>query len=104
MIFSYVNSAKHLEHRLTSLELKVEPLWAAVSEEIPKLLIRQDTPKLDILLRLASDNLDSMTDKQIHDMICMLDDEYLKAVKNRESGRAVGISLFRATLKGRHKK
>lgn len=102
IIYSYVNSAKRLEHRLTSLELKVEPLWDAIRSEIPKLLIKEDTPKLDEFLRMASNGLSAMTDEQVHEMVCLLDEEYSKAIETGDSGRAVGIALFKATLKERH--
>jgi len=45
MAYSYMNSAKRLEHRLTALELKIEPIWDAVRREIPKLLISDRNPK-----------------------------------------------------------
>lgn len=102
LIYTYINSAKKLEHRLTSLEHKIEPIWDAIRNEIPKLLIKEGTKELDKLLRMTSEGLDNMTDKQVHDMIRLLEEEYTKAMKTGDSGRAVGIALFRATLKERH--
>lgn len=105
MLFAYVNSAKKLERRLTAieytLEYKLEPLWDAVRTQIPKMLISPHSQELDKLLKMASNGLDEMTDQQVQEMASMLDKEYSKAVKTGDAGRAVGIALFRASLKER---
>lgn len=105
-IFTLITSAKDdvrdLEHRLTSLELKVEPLWDAVRNEIPKLLIKEETPTLDKFLRMTSNEIDEMTDQQIHDLTCLLDEEITKARESGDIAIAIGIVLIRATLKERH--
>ncbi len=102
--------AVHLESRFNSIESsieilqnKVEPVWNAIINEIPKLLIKDDTPKLDNLLKLASNGFSGMSEKQIHTMSQLLDVEYSKAIKTGDAGRAVGIALFRATIKERQK-
>lgn len=100
-IIARTGDARKLEHRLTALEEKINPIWQAIISEIPNLLIKEDTPELDELLRMASNGLEDMTDKQIHKMLQLLNEEYTKAIEIGNSGRAVGIALFRATLKGR---
>ena len=101
MVYSYTNSAKRLEHRLTTLELKIEPIWDAVRREIPKLLISNRNPKpseFDELMQKAMNELD-MTNIEVHRLLQLLDSEYQKAVRDANKGRAVGICLFRATLR-----
>ena len=97
MAYSYMNSAKRLEHRLTTLELKIEPIWDAVRREIPKLLISPHTGEFDILLRKSMNGLD-MTIIEVKRLLELLDGEYQKAVSESDTGRAVGIALFRATV------
>lgn len=101
------HEATQLETRLNSIENsieilsnKVDPIWDAIMNEIPKLLIRESTPKLDVLLKLASNDLKDMTPTQIQDMIGLLDAEYEKAIESDNAGRAVGIALYRASLRG----
>ena len=101
MAYSYMNSAKRLEHRLTTLELKIEPIWDAVRREIPKLLISNRNPKpseFDELMQKAMNEL-NMTNIEVHRLLELLDSEYQKAVIDSNKGRAVGIALFRATIR-----
>lgn len=101
MVYSYTNSAKRLEHRLTTLELKIEPIWDAVRREIPKLLISDRNPKsseFDELMQKAMNELD-MTNIEVHRLLQLLESEYQKAIGDSNKGRAVGIALFRATIR-----
>lgn len=101
MVYSYTNSAKRLEHRLTTLELKIEPIWDAVRSEIPKLLISNRNPRsseFDELMQKAMKEQD-MTNIEIIRLLELLDSEYQKAIGDSNKGRAVGIALFRATVK-----
>jgi len=101
MVYSYTNSAKRLEHRLTTLELKIEPIWDAVRREIPKLLISDRNPKpseFDELMQQAMKELD-MTDIEVTRLLQLLESEYQKAIGDSNMGRAVGIALFRATIR-----
>ena len=102
-IFTWIRSGKgdvkDLEHRLTSLELKVEPLWKAVMEEIPGLLIKKDTPEFDALLQRAQKDLAGLTDTERKALIQLLGVEYSAAVESKNHGRAVAISLYRACFR-----
>jgi len=101
MVYSYMNSAKRLEHRLTTLELKIEPIWDAVRREIPKLLISNRNPRsseFDELMQKAMKEQD-MTNIEIIRLLELLDSEYQKAIGDSNKGRAVGIALFRATVR-----
>lgn len=98
MIYSYTNSAKRLEHRLTTLELKIEPIWEAVRREIPKLLISNPgSSEFEVLMQKVMREED-MSDDEVTYLVRLLNGEYQKAIVNKDKGRAVGIALFRATL------
>lgn len=99
MVYSYMNSAKRLEHRLTALELKIDPIWDAIRHEIPKLLISPHTDELDELIKKSINGLKDMTSIEIKRLLKLLDSEYQKAIDENDQGRAVCITLFRATLK-----
>jgi len=97
MVYSYTNSAKRLEHRLTTLELKIEPIWDAVRREIPKLLINPLAGEFNVLMQKAMNELD-MTNAELTRLKQLVDSEYEKALRDEKKGRAVGLALFRATL------
>ncbi len=88
---------KELENRLTTLELKIEPIWDAVRREIPKLLINPLTGEFNVLMQKAMNELE-MTDAEVTRLKQLVDDEYEKALRDEKKGRAVGLALFRATL------
>ncbi len=98
MVYSYTNSAKRLEHRLTTLELKIEPIWDAVRREIPKLLINPASGEFNELMQKAMIELE-MTDTEVTRLKQLIDDEYQKAISDENKGRAVGLALFRATIR-----
>lgn len=91
---------KELESRLTSLELKIEPLWEAVRLEIPKLLLgNPGFGEFNVLMQKVMREED-MTNNEVTCLQKLLDIEYQKAIEKKDNGRAVGIALFRATLRG----
>ena len=101
MVYSYMNSAKRLEHRLTALELKIDPIWDAIRLEIPKLLLSPHTDEFDELIQKSINGLINMTIIEVKRLLELLDSEYQKAISENEQGRAIGIALFRATLRAR---
>ena len=93
--------AIRLEHRLTSLEGKIEPIWEAIIKEIPRLLISPHSPEFDELVEKALKiGLDDMTPEEIERLRNLLDSEYDQAVEEKNSGRAIGLVLMRAGIKG----
>ena len=102
MLYARANSAKEatkeLEHRLTALEHKIEPLWDAIRKEIGEILIKPHTPELDSLIKKAMTNLKKMTNREVKNLSELLDREYYVAIDEGDKGRAIGISLFKATL------
>lgn len=107
LVIGFLNSGKmskadaiRLEHRLTSLESKLDPIWQAIIKEIPKLLISPHTPEFDALVEKAIGNLESMTIAEVKRLMVLLEEEYVVAVKEKNTGRAVGLSLMRAGVKG----
>lgn len=99
IIYSYVNSAKRLEHRLTSLEHKIEPVWDAIRNEIPKLLIRPHTLELDELIQKSLKGLNTMSDNQVKRLLQLLDDEYKEAVAQGYPGLAMAFLFMRIGIK-----
>ena len=107
LVIGILNSGKmskadaiRLEHRLTSLESKLDPIWQAIIKEIPKLLISPHTPEFDTLVEKAIGNLEGMTIAEVKRLMVLLEEEYVVAVKEKNTGRAVGLSLMRAGVKG----
>ncbi len=90
---------KELENRLTSLELKIDPLWEAVRREIPKLLL--GNPGLggnsDLVQKAMKE--EKLTDNEVKRLMDYLNNEYQKAIEKDDKGRAVGLALFRATIR-----
>ncbi len=90
---------KELENRLTSLELKIEPLWEAVRREIPRLLLGNPGFAEDSSLMQKAMKEEKLTDIEVKRLMEYLNNEYQKAIEKDDKGRAVGIALFRATIR-----
>lgn len=110
-----VEQVQSIENRLTSLEsnqftqedrnclneldMKMNLFWGIVEQEFPRLLVRSNTPTIDILLIKASKSgVDSLSATEHKELIERLNVEYVNAIEIEDSGRAMAISLFRATL------
>lgn len=92
--------AIRLEHRLTSLEGKIDPIWQAIIKEIPRLLISPHTPEFDGLVEKAMEDLEGMTIADVRRLVTLLEEQYDVAVKEKDTSRALGISLMKAGIKG----
>lgn len=91
--------AVELEHRLTGLESKIEPIWEAILQEIPKLLISPHTPEFDNLVAKSMKGIKKMPLEEVDELLGLLNSEYDEAVENHDSGRAIGVVLMRAGVK-----
>lgn len=91
--------AVKLEHRLTSLEGKIEPIWEAIIKEIPRLLISPHSPEFDKLVEKSLDDINSLTPEEKKRLEELLNNEYEMAVEEKNSGRAIGLVLMRAGIK-----
>lgn len=91
--------AVRLEHRLTSLEGKIEPIWEAIIKEIPRLLISPHSPEFDKLVEKSLEDIDSLTPEEKKRLEELLNKEYEMAVEEKNSGRAIGLVLMRAGIK-----
>ena len=87
-----------LEHRLTSLEEKIEPIWEAIIKEIPRLLISPHSPEFDKLVEKSLNGGD-LTAEELEQLKELVDAEYEQAVEEKNSGRAIGLVLMRAGIK-----
>lgn len=90
--------AVRLEHRLTSLEEKIEPIWEAIIKEIPRLLISPHSPEFDKLVEKSLKG-DEFTPEELEKLRKLVDAEYEQAVEEKNSGRAIGLVLMRAGIK-----
>ena len=91
--------AVRLEHRLTSLEGKIEPIWEAIIKEIPRLLISPHSPEFDKLVEKSLEDINSLTLEEKKRLEELLNKEYEMAVEEKNSGRAIGLVLMRAGIK-----
>lgn len=108
-------AVKNLEHRLTALEtnrftasdrqclqdleLKMSLFWTIVEKDFPRLLIQKSTPALDVLLiKSHSTGIISLSLDELDQLLDRLNTEYINAIEQELSGRAMAISLFRATV------
>ena len=91
--------AVRLEHRLTSLESKIEPIWEAIINEIPRLLISPHSPEFDNLTKKAMKGLKKMTLEEVKKLLGLINSEYDTALEESDSGRAIGLVLMRAGIK-----
>ncbi len=91
------------EHRMTILESKIEPIWETIMNEIPKLLIKESTPELDILLRKTQNgSLDDLSFDELYRLKRLLEIEFDK-IRNNETdsarSRGIGLAFFKAAVK-----
>lgn len=96
--------AVKLEHRLTSLEEKIEPIWEAIIKEIPRLLISPHSPEFDKLVEKSLKGIDTLTPEELERLEELVDAEYEVAVEEKNSGRAIGLVLMRAGIRSNHVK
>ena len=90
---------KELENRLTTLELKIEPIWESIRITLPKILLGNPGfgGNSDLVQKAMRD--EDMTDIEVKRLMDYLNDEYQKAIEKDDKGRAVGLALFRATIR-----
>lgn len=96
------------EKRINNIEFaisyKLNPLWAVIEHEIPKMLLKENTPELDRLLREVQNNgFDSMDMHAMKRLACMLDEEFqnttkLEAVTKHD--RVFGLVFLKAAVEG----
>lgn len=85
--------------RLTALETKIEPLWDAITNEIPRLIMSPHTSELDRLIKKATGPNSILTLEENNRLLQLLDQEYALASESGDTARAISISLYRATIK-----
>jgi len=80
------------------LEVKIDPIWKAVTEIIPKALMQDRTPELDVLLGKAINGYSSMTAEEKHRLNFLLDCEFIWALENGDLTRVKRITIYQASL------
>lgn len=99
LFIAKMGDARKLEHRLTAIEEKINPIWDAIIGELPKLLIKKETQELDeLLLKFTSKN-NSLTYEEKLRLTELLNEEHQKAVETKDAGRGLAITLLRAAVK-----
>ncbi len=90
---------KALENRLTKLEIKLEPLWEVIKMEIPKIFSGNPGFGESKELMQKAMREEDMSDNEVARLLKYLNDMYREAIEKDDKGKAVGIALFRATLR-----
>ena len=81
-------------------------LWSTgLHPSIPRLLISPHSPEFDALVEKAlTIGLDDMDPVDLERLRELLNGEYDQAVEEKNSGRAIGLVLMRAGMKGNNLK
>lgn len=118
MIYSWINSGKKMENRLTvlescqfapedrrclhDLETKMHTIWKFFERDLPASLVQPHTPRLDELLIKAKDGLGKMSVDDAKELFALIEAEAthnLSLRKNRrQTLRGFKISLYRSFL------
>ena len=112
-IFSFaiarMGDARKMENRLTSIEgdikairVKIDPIWNAITSEFPKLIIREDTPEIDTLLRKFMIKTSPLNPNENQRLIELLDEEQQKAIETGDAGRGLTIVMIKGTIASQH--
>lgn len=81
---------------LQDISLKMNLFWSIIEKDFPKLLKQETTPELDVLLDKITNG--PLTTEEHSRLVHLLDVEYNKATAIEDSGRAMALALYKATL------
>jgi hypothetical protein len=100
------DEAVRWENRITKIEQKIEdklePLYEVIENEIPRLLIKENTPELDALLKIKINDLNL---EETQRMLVIVESEYDKVLNDESLDRSRGMMLafVRAILRKKFK-
>lgn len=85
------------------LILQLDPITEVLENELPKLLIREDTPEMDALIQKFT--LKTLSNEEAKKLLSYIDEEWDKTVKDesRDKGTGVALAFVRAVLKSKLK-
>ena len=112
-----VDEVKKQENRITKLEqtqftiedrkclqdvsFKIGLVWSVIEKDFPKLLQKESSPKLDILLqKIDVCGFPSLMTEERVDLVKQLYEEYFKALKIENEGHAMRLSLYIRYVEG----
>ena len=114
MIYTWMNSGKHMENRLTVLEenqltpedrrclhdldTKMNTIWKFFERDLPAALRSPHTPELDALLDKAKEGLGQMKVDEVRKLYHLIDQECEKETKETSSIRVMTLSMYRSFL------
>lgn len=115
MVYSWINSGKRQEHRLTKLEAnqftaedrrclhdvetKMNTIWKFFERDLPAALTLPHTIRLDELLLKAKDGLGKMTISEARELFSLIKAEDTECKKTEtQSIRGLKIAMYRSFL------
>ncbi len=115
MIFSWMNSGKKMENRLTKLEenqltvedrrclhdldTKMRTIWKFFERDLPAALLSPHSPELDVLLDKAKEGIGQMTINEIRNLYTLVNEECENETPKTDSLRIITLSMYRSFLK-----
>ncbi len=114
MVYSWVNSGKEMESRLTALEsnqftaedrrdlyaidTKMQTIWKFFERDLPAALRSPHTPELDLLLDKAADGLGQMKVDEVKRLYKLVQLECEQEKPETPSLRIMTLSMYRSFL------
>lgn len=115
MVYSWMNSGKRMENRLTVLEAnqltakdrrclhdldtKMATIWKFFERDLPAALRSPHTPELDELLDKAKEGLGQMKVDEVRSLYRLIEEECEAETKEVNSIRVMTLSMYRSFLK-----
>lgn len=92
------NSKIHaLELDLNTVKTQFNVFWAVIEKELPKVLIKETTPHIDVLLRKMQTK-EGLTENEKVTLKAMMQYELDNGIGEVDSGRALGYALLIARI------
>lgn len=114
MVYSWVNSGKEMESRLTALEsnqftaedrrclygvdVKMQTIWRFFERDLPAVIRSPHTPELDLLLDKAADGLGQMKVDEVKRLYTLVNLECEQEKPDTPSLRIMTLSMYRSFL------
>lgn len=99
IVFARLGDARKVEHRITSLETKMELFWDTLCRELPAMLISGKNPKFDGLLsKMASPN-SPLTVRDSYVAISFIEDEAERVRGTGDTAAGLALVLLKAGIR-----
>lgn len=87
-----------LSDRVKELEIKIDLFWRIVEKEFPRLLKQETTPNLDLILNIAENGYDCLTQEMAKDLYMRLKEEYRIALQHERPCRGYLLVMYMGGL------